>query len=156
MSMLKQPTSKQYYIILLVLLIISTIAIITICLSLSSVGDSYDQPLLWASLLLVINMAMFFIWAIWLVFGSWARRKVGVGSAGIAATTFTNSDIKKAPQHKTLYTFKEAMQYLNCSAVMLWRLKNQEKIITAKAGRRILICKNSIDNYLNPKKDGIS
>lgn len=47
-----------------------------------------------------------------------------------------------------LLTIKQAQGYLKCSHVFLWKRRNEGKIQTVHAGKKILIPKASIDAYL--------
>lgn len=52
---------------------------------------------------------------------------------------------------KELLTIKEAKAYLKCSHVFLWNIRKTGLIETAHAGKKVLIPKTSIDNYLKLK-----
>ena len=73
-----------------------------------------------------------------------------IGSAVSAAIDKKMS----AVQPETLYTVGQAIRYMNCSSVFLWKLRKQGKILSTNAGKKILIPKSSIDSYLNLKKGG--
>lgn len=53
-----------------------------------------------------------------------------------------------------LLTIKQAKAYLKCSHVFLWKRRNEGKIQSVHAGKKVLILKSSIDAFLqlDPKE----
>lgn len=50
---------------------------------------------------------------------------------------------------KELLTIDQAMGYLKCSQVFLWKRRKEGKIKSVKAGKKVLIVKASVDEFLN-------
>lgn len=48
-----------------------------------------------------------------------------------------------------LLTISQAREYLKCSHVFLWKRRKEGKIKSVNAGKKVLIIKSSIDEYLN-------
>jgi excisionase family DNA binding protein len=47
-----------------------------------------------------------------------------------------------------LLTIDQAKTYLKCSHVFLWQRRKQGKIKSVQAGRKVLILKSSLDEFL--------
>ena len=60
----------------------------------------------------------------------------------------TNSEL-----NSELLTINQAKEYLKCSHVFLWKRRKENKIKSVNAGKKVLIIKASIDEYLNLKKE---
>jgi len=58
--------------------------------------------------------------------------------------------------NEQLLTIKQATSYLKCSHVFLWKRRNEGKIQTRHAGKKVLIPKASIDAYLQLESDGFN
>lgn len=52
------------------------------------------------------------------------------------------------PINQQLLTIKQAQSYMKCSHVFLWKRRNEGKIQTIHAGKKVLLSKASIDAYL--------
>ena len=50
--------------------------------------------------------------------------------------------------NQQLLTIKQAQGYMKCSHVFLWKRRNEGKIQTIHAGKKVLLTKASIDAYL--------
>ena len=50
---------------------------------------------------------------------------------------------------KELLTIEQTMNYLKCSQVFLWKRRKEGKIKSVNAGKKVLIVKSSIDEFLN-------
>lgn len=48
-----------------------------------------------------------------------------------------------------LLTISQAKEYLKCSHVFLWKRRKEGKIKSVNAGKKVLIVKASVDEYLN-------
>ncbi|SFP92284.1 Helix-turn-helix domain-containing protein [Parafilimonas terrae] len=51
--------------------------------------------------------------------------------------------------NEDLITIAQAKGYLKCSHVFLWKRRKEGKIKSVNAGKKVLIVKASIDEYLN-------
>jgi excisionase family DNA binding protein len=60
----------------------------------------------------------------------------------------------RSVESDVLLTTEQAQKYLSCSGAFLWKLRRENKIQAVNAGKKILIPKSSIDNYLQLKKGG--
>ncbi len=47
-----------------------------------------------------------------------------------------------------LLTVRQAMGYIKCSNVFLWKRRKEGVIKTVNAGKKVLLTKSSIDHYL--------
>ncbi len=50
--------------------------------------------------------------------------------------------------YNDLLTLNQCMAYMKCSNVFIWKLRKEGLLTSLHAGKKILITKSSIDNYL--------
>ena len=55
-----------------------------------------------------------------------------------------------------LLTIKQAQGYMKCSHVFLWKQRKAGLIQTIHAGKKVLLPKSSLDNYLQLNKEVVN
>ncbi len=67
-----------------------------------------------------------------------------------AVTTAIDNRLKPTEQDELL-TIEQAMEYLKCSAVFLWKRRKEGKIKAVNAGKKVLYPKSVLNDYLQLK-----
>jgi hypothetical protein len=67
-----------------------------------------------------------------------------------AINTAIDRKLKQADQDE-LFTGEQAMDYMKCSSVFLWKKRKEGKISAVNAGKKVLYPKSSLDQYLQLK-----